>query len=210
MTDFRGIILLLYIIIQGVYKKCLFCESDCHSAVLSPRCRCYLSANATEAVSWKPTEQMFLTDIALGRHFRNTALFAPLSLCSPWVSGSCLPAGRCDNSFYFANVCAHCWTEGFACSKYQELNCCWPLMLYNLLWTLFEKNRSDSVPRNARWQRCCWGLVQCGELTSIKTSWKSDLCLVQLSVWEPSYTSACLLPCWISGNLPVTECQALN
>lgn len=50
-------------------------------------------------------------------------------------------------------------------------------MLYDLPWTQFEENWPDSVPRNMRWQSYCLGLVLHGELKSIRTYRKSNLCL---------------------------------
>lgn len=53
-----------------------------------------LPADAGEAVSWKPMQQMFLTDITLDRPFRNTALLALPSCCNPRVVVvACLQGG---------------------------------------------------------------------------------------------------------------------
>lgn len=90
MTGFRGIILLFYIIIRGLYRKCLLCESERHKAVVPSRCRHHLPADAGEAVSWKPMQQMFLTDPALDRSFRNTALTSAV-LLQPQGTGGALP-----------------------------------------------------------------------------------------------------------------------
>lgn len=50
------------------------------------------------------------------------------------------------------------------------------------------------MPRNRRWQSYCLGLVQHGELSSIRTSCKSDLFLVQLSLWTPGCSGTSATP----------------
>lgn len=41
------------------------CESECHKAMISLKCRHYLSADGGEAVLWKTMQQISLTDTDL-------------------------------------------------------------------------------------------------------------------------------------------------